>query len=71
MKFVKLVKATKEQYFVYDLDREEQVGKTFDSIEEAEKLLCMLAGIPHTENAMISYLQEPTAQFEVRVVDED
>lgn len=53
-----------ELYYVFDLEKEEKVGKSFPTLEEAEKELCLYAGI--TTDELTDYLKSSECMYEVR-----
>lgn len=53
-----------ELYYVFDLEKEEKVGKNFPTLEEAEKELCLCAGI--MTDGLTDYLQSSECMYEVR-----
>lgn len=57
------------KYYVFDLDDEDFVGEGFDTIEQAEELLCLLAGIKKSQ--IDKYLASNDCQYEIRADDDD
>lgn len=55
------------KYYVFDLQAEDTVGGDFDTIEQAEELLCLLAGIK--ESDVNEYLARNDCRYEIRAYD--
>ena len=52
------------RYYVFDLQAEETVSKDFDTVEQANEILCVLAGIKPSE--ITDYLSSNGCRYEIR-----